>query len=87
MKQGYHEVANKRYAVNPEFRMFFTQMQFLIGEEYSFAAMDNSDPQKGGPEHRRRIHEAAKEAKGGVALQFFPEVTIGKKPTQLEESV
>ena len=58
----------------------------MVGEEYSFAAMDNSDPQKGGPAHRRRIQEAAKEAMEGVGLQFFPEVTIGKKPTELDES-
>lgn len=85
--QGYHEESNKRYAVSPELRMFFTQLQFMVGEEYSSAAMDNSDPQKGGPAHRRRIQDAAKEAKEGVALQFFPEVTIGKKPTQLEVSL
>ena len=65
--------------------MFFTQMQFMVGEEYSFAAMDNSDPQKGGPVHRRRILEAEKEARKGVALQYFPEVTIGKKPLELEK--
>ena len=56
-------------------------MQFMIGEEYSIVAMDNSDPQKGGSVHRRRIQEAAKEAKEGAAMHFIPEVTIGKKAT------
>lgn len=80
-KQGFQDVSYNRYPISSEVRMFFTQMQFMIGEEYSIVAMDNSDPQKGGPAHRRRIQEAAKEAKEGAAMHFIPEVTIGKKPT------
>lgn len=52
----------------------------MVGEEYSFIAMDNSDLSKGGPAHRRRIQEAAKEAKEGAAMDFIPEVSIGRKP-------
>lgn len=55
-------------------------MQFMIGEEYSFAVMDNSDPEKGGPAHRRRVQEAAKDAKEGAGMEFIPEVTVGRKP-------
>ena len=79
-KQGFREIDYKRYETSPELRMFFTQMQFMIGEEYSFAMMDNSNPHKGGPAHRRRIQEAAEESREGAGMHFIPEVTVGRKP-------
>lgn len=79
-KQGFTKVSHNRYPIKPDTRMIFTQMQFMIGEEYSFVAMDNSGPTASGPAHRRRIQEAAKEAKEGVAMHFIPEVTVGMKP-------
>ena len=54
-------------------------MQFMVAEEFSYVAMDNSDPKTGGYEHRRRIQEAAKQAIEGAAMHFNLEVTVGQK--------
>ena len=59
--------------------MQMTQIHFMFGEEMSFTVMDNSDPSKAGPAYRRRIEEAAREAKEGAAITFAPEVTIGMR--------
>lgn len=78
-KQGLRDVTYGRYATGPETRLFWTQLQCMVAEEYSFVAMDNSDPQSGGPAYRRRIQEAAKEAKEGAAISHTLEVTVGMK--------
>ncbi len=52
----------------------------MVAEEFSWVAMDNSGPEKSGPIHRRRVQEAAREAKEGAAIHFTPEVAIGQKP-------
>ena len=46
----------------------------------NFVAMDNSDPEKGGPARRREIQEAALEAKDGAIWRFSLRVTVGQKP-------
>lgn len=80
-EQGFRDVSYNRYPLTSEVRDFFTQMQFMVGEEYSLVAMDNSGPQTSGPAHRRRIQDAAEEAKAGAAMHFIPEFTVGRKPT------
>ena len=68
-----------RHPMSPEIRGFFTHLQFMVAEEFSYGAMDNSDPSAGGYEHRRRIQEAAKQANEGAALHFNVEATVGRK--------
>lgn len=68
-----------RHPINPETRVFFTQIQLMVTEEYSYGGMDNSDPNAGGYEHRRRIKEAAKQVNEGAAINYNLEVTIGRK--------
>ena len=51
----------------------------MLNEELSFVAMDNSAPDKEGPQHRRRVQEAAKEASMGVAYYFIIQLTYGRK--------
>lgn len=77
--QGLKDVLHRSYATPPELLMQMTQIHFMLGEEMSFVIMDNSDPAKGGPAYRRRIEEAAIEAKEGAAITFACEVTIGMR--------
>ena len=51
----------------------------MVEEEFSYVALDNSDPNTGGYEHRRRIQEPAKQAIEGAAMHFNLEVTVGRK--------
>ena len=68
-----------RHPISPEIRGFFTQLQFMVAEEYSYIAMDNSDLNAGGYEHRRLIQKAVKQADEGAAMHFNLEVTVGRK--------
>lgn len=79
-KEGFENVTTHRHPISSDIREFFTQMQFMVAEEFSYVAMDNSDPNTGGYEHRRRIQEAAKQAVEGAAMHFNLEVTVGQKP-------
>ena len=51
----------------------------MVAEEFSFAAMDNNDPETGGPARRREIQQAAQEAKDGATWRFSIQVTVGQK--------
>ncbi len=57
-----------------------THIHLMVAEEISFVALDNNDPETGGPARRREIQEAAQEAKDGVIWRFSIRVTVGQKP-------
>ena len=61
-------------------QIMLTQVHLMVAEEISFVAMDNSDPETGGPARRREIQEAAQEAKDGANWRFSLQVTVGRKP-------
>ena len=52
----------------------------MVAEEISYVAMDNSDPETGGPARRREIQEAAQETKDGTIWRFSLQVIVGQKP-------
>lgn len=79
-QEGLLDAQTYRYPITPQSRLYWTQMQFNSTEEYSIVAMDNSTPDATGPQCRRLIEEAVRESREGVALDYIPEVTIGRKP-------
>ena len=58
----------------------------MVVEEFSYVAMDNSDPNAVGYEHRRRVQEAAKQANEGAAMHFNLEVTVGLNKALIEST-
>ena len=76
--EGFEDVTTYRYPIGPEMRGYFTQAHLMVMEEVSYFAMDNSDPEAGGCEQRRRILEAAKQIDEGAAIHFNLEVTVGR---------
>ncbi|MCJ1422832.1 hypothetical protein MMC29_000712 [Sticta canariensis] len=79
-QQGLLDAQTYRYPITPQSRLYWTQMQFNSNEEYSIVAMNNSTPDATGPKCRRLIEEAVRESREGVAFDYIPEVTIGRKP-------
>ena len=76
--QGLQNVAYDRHPISTEIRLFFTQMHFMLSEELSFVAMDNSGPNEEGPQHRKRVQAAAEDAKEGVGYEFIIQLTYGQ---------
>ena len=76
---GLWQITQNHYPTPPELLIPMTQTHFMFGSEMSSITMDNSDSDKGGPAYRRRIEEAAREAKEGAAMTFTLEVTVGMR--------
>lgn len=77
---GFKNVNASHYPTKSELRAFFTQLQFMVNEEFSYASCDNSSPEAIGPRLRNLIAEASQESCEGVNLNFVIEATIGRRP-------
>lgn len=78
-EQGLLESCTHYHPTPPHLRLFFTQMQLLVNEEYSWYALENSGADSRGPKRRKLIQEAAREMQEGVAITFIIETTTGRK--------
>lgn len=77
---GFKDVSANDNPVKPELRAFFTHLQFMVGEEFSYSSCDNSSLEADGPKLRRLIAEASQESLEGVTYGFSIKVAIGTMP-------
>ena len=72
--------------MKPHFMSYFTQMQCLALTEFSYMVLDNSSSEASGPRCRQLIHEGAEALKEGLALDYYLELVIGRKPMNWRSS-
>jgi hypothetical protein len=78
-EQGVLDPCTHRYPTSLQARLFFTQMQLLVCEEYSLATLEKSGSEARALQRRTLIQEAAGEMQEGVGLNFIIEITTGRK--------
>lgn len=76
---GFDNLSANHFPIKTELRGFFTQLQFMVSEEFSYAYYENSHPEADGPKLRKLIEEASHESSEGVSLDFMIQVAIGRK--------
>ncbi|MCJ1470889.1 hypothetical protein MMC07_009537 [Pseudocyphellaria aurata] len=76
---GFDNVSANNFPTKPELRGFFTQLQFMVSEEFSYGSLENSSPEADGPKLRKLIEEASHESSKGVNMDFGIQVAIGRK--------
>ena len=77
---GLEKVSASHHPILPDLRAFFTHLQFMVSEEFSYSYLDNSGHEADGPKWRRLIAEASQESSSGVNLDFIIDVNVGRKP-------